>query len=206
MNKAAAVAVAAVVGIGAATTGAFAWTGGAALKQLHAQSAELAELSPSFKVVDEKEQRGLFHSSYEVKLRLGCMPAVPPVPGAPAPPIKAGEPLEIAVHTDVRHGPFLPSGVGFAQLDTTLLVPDGWKARVEALTDKQPPLRVVTKIGFDRGFRSELLVPAFKFSDAQAGSFETSPVKAVLKGSNAEAKEGGTYDFELPGWALHTRA
>jgi hypothetical protein len=206
MNKAAAVAVAAVVGIGAAATGAFAWTGGAALGQLHAQNAELTKWSPSFKVVEEKEQRGLFRSSYDVTLRLGCMPALPPVPGAPVLPTKAGEPLEVSIHTDVRHGPLLPSGVGFAELDSVLVVPDGWKARIEALTNKQPPLRVVTKVGFDRGFRSELLVPALKFSDAQAGSFETSAIKAKLKGSSADPAAGGTYDFELPGWTLHTRA
>ncbi len=206
MNRAAAAAAAVVVGIGAATTGAFAWTGSTALEQLRTQSAELAKLSPSFKVVDEKVERGLFHSSYEVKLRIGCVPPLPEVPGAPPLPVKPGEPIEVGMRTDVRHGPLLPTGTGFAQLDTTLIVPESWQARVDALTDKQPPLHVRTTVGFDRSFASELSVPAFKFSDPQAGSFETTPFQADIKGSNAEAVNGGDYEWSVPGWAFHTRA
>ncbi|HEX5661669.1 MAG TPA: DUF945 family protein [Polyangiales bacterium] len=200
MNKAAAVAIAAVVGIGGAAAGAFAWTGGAALQQLQAQSADLTKLSPSFKVVDEKVERGLFRSSYEVKLRIGC---VPQVPGSA---LEAGEPIELGVHTDIHHGPLFGSGAGFAELATTLVVPDGWKARAEALTNKQPPLRVVTKIAFDRSFSSELTVPALKFEDPKAGRFETFPLKAKIKGSNADPSAGGTYDYELPSWGMNTQA
>lgn len=206
MNKAAAIGIAAVVGVAGAAAGAMAWTGGRALDELRAQTHAITKLSPAFQVVDEKLERGLMHSSYEVKLRFGCLPALPDVPGVPALPAAAGEPIELGVRTEVRHGPLLPSGLGVAQLDTVVLVPEGWKTRVEALTAHQPPLRVVSTIAFDRSFDAMLTMPALKFSDPEAGSFETDALRATLHGSSWDAAQGARYDFEVPGWALHARA
>lgn len=206
MNKAAAVALAAVVGVGAATVSAAAWMGGTAVEQLRAQNEQLGKLAPSFKVVDEHVERGLFRSSYDVRVRFGCMPKLPAVPGAPALPAAPGEPLELGFHTEVRHGPLLASGFGFAQLDSTVRVPEAWQARVEAVAGKEPPLHVRTTLGFDRGFQSELTVPALRFSDPQAGSFESAALKAKVRGSTIDPSQGGSYEYELPGWTLHTSA
>jgi uncharacterized protein YdgA (DUF945 family) len=206
MSKAAAVAVAAVVGVTGVTLGSFAWAGGAALGQLRAQTAQLSTVSPAIKIVDEKVERGLFHSSYEVKVRFGCMPVLPQVPGGPVLTGSEGEPLELAVHTEVRHGPLLPQGLGFASLDSTLVVPEKWRARVDALTHEQPPLRVVTAIGFDRGFRSEFTIPALTFSDPQAGSFETDVLRGKLSGDAYDSAHGGTYQLDMPGFGLRSRA
>jgi hypothetical protein len=195
------VAAAGVAGLLGATTALAAWSGGAVTERLGQQTRQLANILPTFKVVEEQLERGLFSSTRTVTVQLGCLPTtmMAPltnrVPGAP-------QPLLIRWRDRIQHGPF-PGGrrLGFATIDTELLLPAQWQAKLEKVLAGQPLLRAHTEIGFDGKFVSQLKLAALKMDAVRHGSFESKPVD-VRFSSNAGNSGPSAYALELSGVEL----
>lgn len=194
MNKAAA-AGAVIIGLGACVTGAAAWSGHAVGKRLEEQSHALTKVFPTFKVVKEQHGAGLFSSSYDVALQLGCLPDVSrlanPLAGGPAQDKLV--PIELGFHHEIKHGP-LPGGstLGIASVDSKLVLPEAWQARVEKVIGKQPLLAIHTTIDFAGNYESELKLPGVKANDPAQGHIELKPVSIHARGKGAE---GGVYPY-----------
>ena len=184
--------------------GVSAWSGRAVVARLTQQTSDLTQAFPAITVIEEKVSHGLFSSTRDLTLQLGCLPAIPALStqGKPTAP----EPIRLVWRDVVHHGPFPGAGVGLAIIDSELIAPPAWKARIERIAGKQPLLRVHTAVSFQGAFTSDLTVPSLRYEDPQVGSFATTSVRAQVQGQAAAAGSASSYSAEMPGLELTARA
>jgi uncharacterized protein YdgA (DUF945 family) len=199
-----------------------AWSGGAVVAQLEQRADELKKLSPNVKIVKQTVERGLFRSTHQVTVQLGCVPAAaldalatssfdphPAQPGAApsgAPP-KAGPPIELSIRSVVLHGP-LPGlrGVGAASIDSELLVPEAYKTQLQKLIGKQPIVRVHSTIGFGRDLVSDFTLAGVQYAHPQQGSFSSKPLQGRLMGKLPDKPtDASTMLLDIPSMEVSSR-
>ncbi|MDB4989067.1 MAG: hypothetical protein JWN04_4245 [Myxococcaceae bacterium] len=207
MQKAVVVTAAAAAVVVGAFTGVAAWSGSAVTTRLEQQTAELEKTFPMLKVVDQKIERGLFSSTRSFTLRFGCMPSVVP-PDATSGKPPQPEPLELHWRDVIHHGPFPGgSGLGLASIDSELVSPPAWKARIEQLTSKRPLVAVHTAIDLHGAVTSDLTVPPLHYTDPALGTFDTKGLSARTQlDASYSAARGGSYTVDMPGIELSARA
>jgi uncharacterized protein YdgA (DUF945 family) len=193
----------------AAVFGVAAWSGGLVTARLEQQGRDLAKLSPNFKLVKQQLSRGLFSSQHEFTVRLGCAPVglLEGLPDAPAVAPAASEPIELGWRDVVHHGPF-PAGrsVGVASIDSELVLPKAYQARIEKLIGKRPLLRVHSAIDFTGELVSEFTVAAFNYADPQQGTLALKPIQGRVMGKVPDSDgAAGTYLLDVPSVELQTR-
>src|SRR4051812_12253469 len=99
MRKAIAITAAAIAVLIGGVVAMAAWSGGAVTERLALSTSDLSKLSPNLKIVKQKVERGLFRSTHEVTVQLGCVPPAalealhPGANTAPRQPEKAGPPI-----------------------------------------------------------------------------------------------------------------
>ena len=164
-------------GIALSAIGAAAFVGGAVAARMSAQTAALSKLLPGLKVHEDVE-RGVFHSTRTVTLRLGCAPAP-----ADSGKLKRTPPLVLRWRDEIHHGPF-PAGRGFgaAVIDSDLSVVEGLEPQVKQVFGDQPPLSAHTRIGFGGSFESDVTVPAIKLAPAAAEQLTFSGLSGRVTG------------------------
>ncbi|MEY4583458.1 MAG: hypothetical protein RL701_8161 [Pseudomonadota bacterium] len=150
-------AIVALVVLGASAVGASALAGKVLGQRLSQQTAQLEKLLPHGGGIHPKVKRGLFSSTRDLTIPLGC--AAPTKTAANAEP-QPQVPIALQWHDTIKHGPF-PSGqaLALAVIDSELLVPADWQT---SWLGDQPLLTIHTKVGFDGGFASTLRMPAIK--------------------------------------------
>ncbi|MDB4976808.1 MAG: hypothetical protein JWN48_5149 [Myxococcaceae bacterium] len=193
MRKAAAVTALVVALGGGLLVGLASWSGRVVQARLAQQTRELVALSPSFKLVKEQTDAGLFSSSHEVTLQLGCLP---PAAGTGS---ATKTPLLIRYRNLVQHGP-LPGArkLGAATIETELFTPSVWQAPLQKLIGKQALLRVHSQVGFGGDLVSDLSLPALSWADPKQGSFHSEPVVARLLGNVGEPTADSSYVLDIP--------
>ena len=205
--KKAVLAVGIAAGLGVTgIVGASAWTGRTVGQRLSQQTHEMKKLLPSFEVVEEKLEHGLFSSTRQVTVKLGCFPtSLPGVPGLPGlPGALAGgqpspQPLQVSWRDEIKHGPFLGSaGFGLASIDSELVLPEKWKAEAKKLTSSDDLLKVHSVVGFDGKVHGDLSLPGVKVAEPELGRFESKPIAATFETSVGDAKSPTPYHFEIP--------
>jgi uncharacterized protein YdgA (DUF945 family) len=199
MNKVVvgAIAVAVVAGAG---VGATAWSGAKISKELHDQTASVLGQFPALKIVSHTTTKGLFSSTHEVTLQIGCAPQADAAADGATPP----KPLQITWRDHVQHGP-LPGGrnFGLAVITSELVLPAGIPAELSKMLGNQSPLTVRTVLGYAGGYTSEINSPVLKYAEQGKGQFEWLGIKAVVRGSlTGGLAAGGTYNIEMPGFNL----
>lgn len=195
-----------------------AWSGGAVTARLEQQAQELTKLSPNIKITKQTVERGLFQSTQQFTVQLGCVPpaaldaiaaagAGALAPTSPATPAKAGAPIELSFRNVISHGP-LPGfrGVGVAAIDSELLIPEAHKAQLQKVIGKQPLLRVHTTVGFGRDMVSDFTFAAFQYADPQQGSFGSKAVQGRIMGKLPEKPtDASTMLVDIPGMEVSSR-
>jgi uncharacterized protein YdgA (DUF945 family) len=167
------------------------WSGSQATRRLEAQASEWAALSPHAKLVKQQTSSGLFSSTHEATLQLGCLP--------PSPGQTTRTPLLVSVRSVVHHGPLPGGGLGVATIDSELLTPSVWRADVEKLIGKQPPLRAHTRVGIRGDVVSQLTLAGVRFHDPEQGGFRSEPVRAELSTSALPDDQGNdSYVLDIP--------
>lgn len=219
MRKAIAITGVSIAVLAGSVVGFAAWSGGAVTTRLEQQAAELTKLSPNIKITKQTVERGLFRSTHQLTVQLGCVPVAAidaiavagadTAPGqtSPAAPAKAGAPIELSFRSVVSHGP-LPDfrGVGVAVIDTELLTPEAYRAQLEKVIGKQPILRVHTAVGFGRDLVSDFTLAAVQYADPQQGSFGSKAVQGRLMGKLPEKPtDESTMLVDIPGMEVSSR-
>ncbi|MET0344207.1 MAG: DUF945 family protein [Polyangiales bacterium] len=193
----------ALAGLGipvASVLGFAAWSGGEVLGALDEQTSKVATLSPAFKVVERKVDRGLFHSTREVAVQLGCVP----------PGLRDGdavEPIVLRWRDEIEHGP-LPGArrLGVAHVRSSLHLPAKVAEKLAPFLGKEPPLRTETTISLTGALESTFELSRVQFSDPAQGSFTTTPLRGTVRGpAHPGATEARTYVTEIPSWEIDTR-
>jgi uncharacterized protein YdgA (DUF945 family) len=193
------------LGVGG-TMATAAYTGGKVLQSLDQQTDALLKAFPSFSVVDKSLVRGPFSSTRDLTLQLGCLPLAAQQAGLGTP--GKSEPVQLHWRDVIHHGP-LPGGAGvaFATIDSELVSPPAWKARIDKVTGNQPILTVHTVVPFSGELSSDVQVPALHFVDPASGSLETKPLLANVRSHfESDPLRGGVYDTKMAGFELRTRA
>jgi uncharacterized protein YdgA (DUF945 family) len=195
------------------------WSGGAVTARLEQQALELSKLSPNIKIVKQTVDRGLFKSTHQFTVQLGCVPGAAldavaaagagALPGlaTPGTPGKAGPPIELSFRNVVWHGP-LPGfrSVGVASIDSELLTPEAYKTELAKVIGKQPILRVHTTVGFGRELVSDFTLAAFHYADPQQGSFSTKAVQGKLMGKLPDKPtDASTMLVDIPSMEVSSR-
>jgi Bacterial protein of unknown function (DUF945) len=197
-------AAAAIAGVLGAVGGVSAWSGRAVTQRLQLQTTRLGKMFPAFKVLDEEVDHGLFSTTRTLRVQLGCVPADPAK--ALADPPQKPVPLELRIRDEVKHGPF-PGGRGLlvATVDTRLLPPAQWQAKLDPVLAGQPLLHAETQIDFGGKLVSEVKLPGIKLDDPAQGRFESSPLLARI---SVEDGAGGAskYSVAIPKLSLRVNA
>lgn len=184
----------------AGVLGFAAWSGGAVIDALDAQTGSVESFSPAFKVVERKVDRGLFHSSREVTVQLGCLPAGLREGAAPTP-------IVLRWRDDIAHGP-VPGGkrVGVAHVTSVLRLPEAVAEKLAPYLGTQPPLRVETSVGLSGALESTFELARVQLSDPAQGSFTTTPLRGTVRGPARAGADGvRTILAEIPSWEIDTR-
>lgn len=186
--------------------GVSAWSGRAVTERLTQQTSDLTKAFPALTVVEQKVSHGLFSSTRDLTLQLGCLPAMPAL--LPTGKQAAPEPIRLLWRDVVQHGPFPGGGgVALAIIDSQLISPPAWQARIERVAGKQPLLRLHTTVSFKGAYSSELTVPSLRYQDPQVGAFSMTSIRALLHGqAGADAHAASSYTLEMPGLELTSRA
>ncbi|MFT3925158.1 MAG: DUF945 family protein [Myxococcales bacterium] len=200
--KKAVVALGIAAGLGAAAVvGASVYTGRAVTERLSQQMREVQKLLPSFEVVEEKVEHGLFSSSRQVTVKLGCFPtALPGLPGIPG--LAAGtagtsapQPLQVSFRDEIHHGPFLgAAGFGAASIDTVFARSKADKTAKAGGSE----LVVHSVVSFDGTVHGKVLVPGAKVDQPDLGRFESKPIAATFEVELGDAKAPIPYSLEVP--------
>src|SRR4051794_32454079 len=102
MKKPIIVAIVALASLAIVVGGASAWLGSTVIERLAQQGHELEQAFPAFKIVHEQKTHGLFSSSYDATLQLGCVPTTVPT-GIGAATNERSKPLQLVIHHVVQH-------------------------------------------------------------------------------------------------------
>ncbi|HKU42385.1 MAG TPA: DUF945 family protein [Polyangiales bacterium] len=184
-NKAAYIAIGVVLLLGAATAGASAYTGRAVTSRLSQQTAQVGKLVPELHV-EEKIEPGLFRSSRQVKLQLGCAP----LPAADGQGVTRSESIEVYWRDVVHHVPFLSARGKVASIDSELVIVS---AGVEQLFGTRAPLTVHTNIDLQGRFESDAKLVAFKVAPKPGDELEFSGLSMHVTGSFPDG--AGTFSY-----------
>jgi len=201
MNKVVVTAVV-VVGLTACVAAASVWSGSAVTGRLARQSQDLHKLFPTIEVVKEERSTGLLSSTYDVTYRLGCLPAgaggALGVPAGSAP-----VPIEVGFHHDIKHGP-VPggSGLGLATVDSRLVLPPAWRARVDKVIGKQELLKVHTAIDLAGNYDSTFQLPELNIEQPGQGKLTVNAIHGSVHGKGGSGAGMLPFASELPSVTL----
>ncbi len=179
MNKIAVGAVGAVAVVGAVIGGA-AWSGQATQKHLEAEMARFETQLP-FKVTQAQYDKKLFSATYTVVLQGACE-------GEDGPSLSL-------VHR-IQHGPLAGGRLGWAVVETELLMPDVLATNLKDLPAGQPLVHARTVRGLLGGIESRIKVPALTFSSEEGGQLKFQEMALTLSGS---AQGAMSYELAWPG-------
>lgn len=184
-NKALYVSIGVIVALGGLVAGASAYTGRAVTSRMSQQTAELDKLLPGLRV-EEKISRGLFSSTRDLKIQVGCMP----LPAADGKSLDKTTPIEARWRDTIHHVPFLRGQRSVATIDSELAVSS---KEVEQVFGNRAPLTVHTQIDLDGGFDSDAKLASFKFAPKPGDELEFSGLTLRMKGKIPEG--AGTFAY-----------
>ncbi len=177
MNK---TVLAVSLGLSACITGGVfgaAFIGRAVTTRLSQETKRIGEVLPSFEVVDEKVEHGIFRSARETKLKLGCLALT-----AHDADTQATVPLEFTIRDEISHGLFLgDAGLGLAAIESSVILPEG-AAHLQEVIGAKAPLTAHSVFKFDGTFESDVRLVGLK-KTFPAAHVELKPIVVNLRGN-----------------------
>lgn len=180
--------------VGAAGIAGSAAVNGAQIRtRMEAAASQLPSSIPTGRLLQHTYRKGLFSSTQELTLGLGCPRDSHNKSDATA---------QVTVRHRIQHGP-LPGfkTAAAAVIDSELVLDPVLAKRLEAYIGQQPPIGARTVVAFDGGYRMHVAVPSFNMQEAR-NRLEWQGLEADISADGWGPGHRVIYSVNMPGLAF----